>query len=102
MKLFIVTSIKENKEIVQQILFKSNISVFSSTEIVGYKINQQPNILEEWFASGDEQCDSIMHFSFTNDQNANQALHYIIEQNNQVPSDFPIRAFIVPVDKSSF
>ncbi len=102
MKFFIVTCIKENQEIVQKILSSANIIVYSSTDIVGYKNNQQPNLLEEWFAAGDEQCDSSMIFSFTSDENATQALNQIIEYNNQNKSDFPIRAFIVPVDKASF
>lgn len=102
MKFFIVTCIQENQEIVQKILSKANISVYSSTEIVGYKSNQQPNLLEEWFAAGDEQCDSSMIFSFTQDENASEAMKLVIEYNNEHPSSFPIRAFTVPVEKTSF
>jgi len=102
MKLFITTCIKENQEIVQNILNKANIVVYSSTDIVGYKNNQQPNLLEEWFAAGDEQCDSSMFFSFTTNENATQALNKIMEYNNENPNDFPIRAFVVPVEKASF
>ncbi len=102
MKFFIVTCIKENQEIVQKILSKANINVYSSTDIIGYKNNQQPNLLEEWFAAGDEQCDSSMIFSFTTDENATQAFNQIIAYNNENPNDFPIRAFIVPVEKASF
>lgn len=102
MKFFIVTCIQENQEIVQKILSKANIIVYSSTEIVGYKSNQQPNLLEEWFAAGDEKCDSSMIFSFTTDENAANALNQIIVYNTENPSDFPIRAFVVPVEKASF
>ena len=102
MKFFIVTCIKENQGIVQKILSQSNINVFSSTDIVGYKNNQQPNLLEEWFAAGDEQCDSSMIFSFTSDENASKALNQIVLFNTENPNDFPIRGFIVPVEKASF
>jgi hypothetical protein len=102
MKFFIVTCIKENQEIVQKILSKANIMVYSSTDIVGYKNNQQPNLLEEWFAAGDEQCDSSMIFSFTSDENATQALNQVMAYNTEYPNDFPIRAFVVPVEKASF
>ena len=102
MKFFIVTCIKENQEIVQKILSKANIMVYSSTDIVGYKNKQQPNLLEEWFAAGDEQCDSSMIFSFTTDENATQAQNQIMAYNTEYPNDFPIRAFIVPVEKASF
>lgn len=102
MKFLIVTCIKENQETVQKILSKANVIVYSSTDIIGYKNNQQPNLIEEWFAAGDEQCDSSMIFSFTTNENADQAMNQIIDYNKQNPSDFPIRAFIVPVDKASF
>ena len=102
MKFFIVTSIKENQEIVQKILSQVNIQVYSSTDIIGYKNNQQPNLLEEWFAAGDEKCDSSMIFSFTTDENATKALNQIMLYNTENPTDFPIRAFIVPVEKASF
>ncbi len=102
MKFFIVTCIKENQEIVQKIFSKANIMVYSSTDIIGYKNNQQPNLLEEWFAAGDEQCESSMIFSFTTDENATQALNQIIVYNTEYPNDFPIRAFVVPVEKASF
>jgi hypothetical protein len=102
MKFFIVTCIKENQETVQKILRTANIRVYSSTDIMGFKDNQNPNLLEEWFAAGDEQCDSTMIFSFTANENAANAMNLIIDYNLQNKSDFPIRAFIVPVEKASF
>jgi hypothetical protein len=43
-----------------------------------------------------------MLFSFTNDENANIAMGHIIAYNQNSPTKFPIRAFIVPVEKASF
>lgn len=102
MKFLIVTCIKECEELVFGIFKESKIRVYSSTEIVGYKDNQTPNLLEEWFASGDEKFDSSMLFSFTSDENASIAMDLIIAYNQNNPTNFPIRAFIVPVEKSSF
>jgi hypothetical protein len=99
MKFLIVTCIKESEEKVFSIFKESNIRAYSSTDIVGFKDNQQPNLLEDWFASGDEKFDSSMLFSFTNDENANLAMNLIVNYNQ---TNFPIRAFIVPVEKSSF
>jgi hypothetical protein len=102
MKFLIVTCIKECEELVFGIFKTSNIRAYSSTEIVGFKDNQSPNLLEEWFSSGDEKFDSTMLFSFTNDENANIAMGHIIAYNQNSPTKFPIRAFIVPVEKASF
>jgi hypothetical protein len=102
MKFLIVTCIKECEEIVLGVFKESKITAYSSTEIVGFKDNQSPNLLEEWFASGDEKFDSSMLFSFTNNENANLAMELIIAYNQNNLTNFPIRAFIVPVEKSSF
>lgn len=102
MKFLIVTCIKESEEKVCSIFKESNIRAYSTTDIVGFKDNQQPNLLEDWFASGDEKFDSSMLFSFTNDENANLAMNLIVNYNQTNQTNFPIRAFIVPVEKSSF
>jgi hypothetical protein len=102
MKFFIATCIKENQENVQKLLRDANIIVYSSMDIVGFKDNSKPNLLEEWFAAGDEQFESSMLFSFTADSNAFKAMELIKQHNTEDQSNFPIRAFIVPVEQSSF
>ena len=102
MKFLIVTCIKENKEIVYKLLRQAEIKVHSTTDIVGFKDNQPPNLLEEWFAAGDEECDSSMIFSFTANENAEKAMELVIQYNLNKESAFPLRAFIVPVEKASF
>jgi len=102
MKFFIVTSLKEKQDEVFKILKQANIIVFSSTDIIGFKENQSINLLEEWFSGGDEKFDSRLTFSFTRDENAETGLEMIKEYNVKHQSDFPIRAFIVPVEKASY
>jgi hypothetical protein len=101
MKFLIVTCIKECRNDVLTIFRKSNIHVFSITDVVGIKDNQAPNLLEEWFASGDEQFDSQMIFSFTSEENAVNAMSLIDQQNENKPTQFPLRAFILPVEATS-
>lgn len=102
MKLFIVTCIKENQEVVYKLFKKANIAAFSTTDIVGFKDIDNSNPLAEWFASGDEQFDSLMIFSFTSNENASICMDLIKTYNDTNKTNFPVRAFIVPVDKSSF
>lgn len=102
MKFFIVTCLKEFQEEVSKIFKAANIHVFSATDVIGFKDGQSPNLLEEWFASGDEKFDSLFIFSFTEDQNAEHALELIKQYNEENQTNFPIRAFIVPVDKASY
>ena len=101
MKLFIVTCLKDYQETVIKIFKDAKIAVFSITHVVGFKDDQPINILEDWFASDDEKFDSLMIFSFTNEQNALQAMNMVDDYNQAHQTGFPIRAFIVPVEKAN-
>lgn len=102
MKLFIVTCLKEYREDVNKIFKQANIHVFSTTDVIGFKDDQAHNVLEDWFASGDEKFDSMMLFSFTADENAEDAMDLINKFNEEYKTGFPVRAFIVPVEKSNY
>lgn len=102
MKFFIVTCLKEYQEDVYKIFKHANIHVFSATDVIGFKDDQAHNVLEDWFASGDERFDSMMLFSFTADEDAEHGMELIIKYNEESTTGFPVRAFIVPVDKSNY
>ena len=101
MKLFIVACLKEYQEEVHQIFKQAKINVFSVTDVIGFKDDHSLNLLEDWFASGDEKFDSLFIFSFTADENAEHGLQLINKYNEKNKTGFPVRAFIVPVEKSS-
>ncbi len=101
MKLFIVTSLKDYQDAVIKIFKEAKITVFSIIDVVGFKDDHPANILEDWFASGDEKFDSRMIFSFTADENAAHGMELIEKYNQSNDTGFPIRAFIVPVEKSN-
>jgi hypothetical protein len=100
MKLFIVTCLKEFQDDVAKIFKQSNIHVFSATQIIGSRDNQAMDIMDSWFASGDEKMDSMMLFSFTTAENADAGMELIKNFNESTGTDFPIRSFIIPVEKT--
>ena len=102
MKFLIVTCLKEYQDDVCKIFKQANIHVFSATDVIGFKDNQAPNLLAEWFASGDEKFDSLFIFSFTTEENAEHGMSLIKKYNETSDTDFPVRAFIVPVEKASY
>ena len=102
MKLLVVTSLKEYQKKVAHILDKAGIEVFSVSETIGFKDHQTSNMLDNWFSSGSEQFDSIFLFSFTEELKAENALELIKKYNAENNTGFPVRAFIIPVDKSSY
>jgi hypothetical protein len=101
MKLLVVTSLKEHQKSVAKIMDLAGITVFSVTETIGFKDHHTPNLLDNWFSSGGEQFDSIFLFSFTDCTRADQALSLIGKYNAENNTGFPIRAFVMPVEKSS-
>ncbi|CAN5455998.1 hypothetical protein BH09BAC6_BH09BAC6_33380 [soil metagenome] len=101
MKLFIVTCLKEYLGDISKIFKRANIDVFSTSNIIGHREGQPLSILEDWFASGGEQVDSLMIFTFTSDTNASLGMQLIEKYNEQLLENFPVRAFIMSVDKST-
>lgn len=101
MKLLFVTSLKEYQKTVTDLLIKAGISVFSVTETTGFKDHHKHNLLEDWFSSGNEHFNSVFLFSFTSEASAECALELVKKYNSENQTGFPIRAFILPVDKSS-
>jgi hypothetical protein len=102
MKLLVITSLKEYQKTVAQIVDQAEISVYSVSETIGFKDDQTPNLLDIWFSRrGGEQFDSIFLFSFTEEAKADLALNLIQKYNNENQTGFPVRAFIIPVEKSS-
>lgn len=100
MKLLIVTCIKEYMDSVSTVFGQAGIVVYSTTNVTGRKQGMETNLLEDWFASGSEDIDSVMMFAFTNDINADRGMELINAHNNKAGGEFPVRAFIVPVEKS--
>ncbi len=101
MKFLIITCLKEYQAEVIKIFKEATITTFSVTDVTGFKGNHAADLLDDWFASGDEKFDSLVVFSFTGSKSADQAMEYINKYNEESETNFPIRAFIVPVEKSN-
>lgn len=99
MKLLVVTCLKEYLKDVSKIFKQANIEVFSTSEIVGHRDGASLNLIEDWFASGDELSDSLMIFTFTNELNAGHGMELIKNYNATLKENFPVRAFVMPVEK---
>jgi hypothetical protein len=102
MKLLTVTALKEYGEKVTAIFRKAGIHVFSATDINGFKDGSDQNLTDSWFGMSDARFDAVLVFSFTEDEKANSALQFIHDYNQENPGDFPLRAFILPVENSLY
>lgn len=102
MKLLVVAAIKEDTEKVSAILKKAAISVFSVTDTMGIKNTVDTDLLTDWFSRGVGKFDSVIIFCFTTEANTETALKEIETYNQQQASNFPIRAFVLAVEKSLY
>ena len=102
MKLLIITSLTDDKHEVSKLLQEVGITIFSVSETTGYKRNNgQPNALDNWFGSKNGEFDSVVFFSFTDEIFADAALATINQRNQANKSQFPIHAFVLPVESFS-
>ncbi len=99
MKLLIVAAIKEYTEKVGTILKEAAIPVFSITDMTGIKNGIDASLLDDWFSRGVGKFDSVFVFCFTTETNTELALSLITKFNEKESADFPIRAFVLPVEK---
>ena len=102
MKLLIVAAIKEDTDTVSAILKKASIPVFSVTDTMGIKNTVDADLLADWFSRGVGKFDSVFIFCFTTESNTNAALKEIEDYNQYKSSNFPIRAFVLAVEKSLY
>lgn len=99
MKVLIALSVKEYQRKVGGILEEAGVDRFSVIDMVGYK-RRAKNI--SWFASHPDstKTSSILMFSFTTEDIANEAINRINEHNGSDNEDnFPIRAFVLDVEQ---
>lgn len=102
MKLLIITSLTDDKHEVSKLLQEAGISIFSVSETTGYKRNNgNPNALNNWFGSKNGEFDSLFFFSFTDAASADAAIEMITSRNQSDQSQFPIHAFVLPVESFS-
>lgn len=102
MKLLIVTSIKEDIQPVTRIFEDAQIPIFSVTETIGHKSEHTDYLLSNWFAHSEGETKALLFFSFTDAAKASAGLELVRKYNIEHPGNFPIRAFIVPVENAGY
>jgi len=102
MKLIVVTCLKEDQQKAGKLLLQAGVQVYSASPATGYKNEQETNLLNAWFSAGSEAYDSVFMYSFTTAESAQKALALVKAYNLENDTDFPLRAFILPVEQHSY
>ena len=101
MKLFIVTCIREYREVAKEIFQDAGIRIMSITETVGVRSDRDQNLLDDWFGNKDGEFLSLILFSFAPSEQIDLAIQQINRFNEREATGFPVRAFVLPVESSN-
>lgn len=100
MKLLIVTVVEEFEKDIIRLFKKANIESFSGSDIEGYKNHMALVRTASWFSSEKSGVQSSLFFSFTEDKNIDILFSLIKEFNQNLKTHNPIKAAVVPIEKS--
>ena len=99
MKLLIVTAVSEFQKELLKLFKKANIEAFSTSEIDGYKNKHSLLATQTWFPHEEGGNESIMFFSFTDEEKADNFFTHVKDFNSKMDTNNPVRAIVVPVEK---
>jgi hypothetical protein len=100
MKLLIVTAVEEFEKEILRLFKKASIESFSGSDIDGYKNHTSLVRTASWFPIEKSGLESSMFFSFTEDKNIDTLFDLIKEFNQNLETNNPIKAVVVPIEKS--
>ena len=100
MKLLIVTVVEEYEKEILRLFKKANIESYSGSDIDGYKNPTSMVRTASWFPSEKGGVESSLFFSFTEDENIDALFGLIKTFNQNLETNNPIKAVVVPIEKS--
>lgn len=98
MKLMILTSVSSYENEILKLLKAANIEAFSSSEIDGYKTNNQLIATQSWFPMTAGGSESLLFFSFTKTEQLNKVIDLVKDFNSNQAENNPIRLAVLPVE----
>ena len=100
MKLVIVTAVEEFHNDILKLFKKAKIENFSESEIDGYKSSNGYLVSPNWFGGTKGGNESNMFFSYTEETQIDALFELIKEFNTHLETNNPIRAVVLPIEKS--
>lgn len=99
MQLLLVTAVSEFQREVLKLFKKSDIEAFSSSEIDGYKNTHSLMATQTWFPHEEGGNESVMFFSFTDDQKVDDFFEHVKKFNEHMETNNPVRAVVIKIEK---
>lgn len=99
MKLLVLTAVKSYEKEAVRLFKKAKISAFSNAEINGFKSDDHENLIDNWFSSSTQNVNSILFFTFAEEDKINLLLTGLEEFNKNIESENPLRAVVLNIEK---
>ncbi|MCM4158133.1 hypothetical protein [Gramella sp. AN32] len=99
MKLLIITALAEFQKDVLRILKEAKIEAFSSSEIDGYKNSNSFIAAQSWFPGERSGNESMLFFSFTEEELITPLLELTKEYNKNLPTNNPVRIVVLGIEQ---
>lgn len=99
MKLLIVTAVKAYEKEALKLFKTAKISAFSSGDINGFKTDDHENLIDNWFSSSTNKVQSVLFFTFADEEKISLLMDSLTEFNKEIRSDNPLRAIVLPIEK---
>ena len=101
MKLIIVTAITVFEDEIKKMFKKSGISIFSYTDINGFRDSTEEAVESNWFGSEMNESESLMFYSFASQEKTDLLFKYANEFNETQKTLSKIHVVILNVEKSN-
>lgn len=101
MKLIIITAVTHFEKKVKELLKKSGIHFFSYTDIKGFRDASEENVSSNWFASEMNENQSIMFYSFAEEEKTDLLFKYVNEFNETQKTISKVHVVLLNVEKSN-
>lgn len=101
MKLVIITSSMAFQKDIKSMLKKVDVKTYSFREVTGYTDFSDTATVENWFASENNEIESILFYAFVKKENVDQLFDLITEFNTVQESQSNIHIAVLNIEKSN-
>jgi len=99
MKLLVITTVTEFEKDICMLFKKSQIDVYSTSNIQGQKFSPIKNISDNWFSAHRDSLDSRLYFTFSTEEKIDIMLENLKQYNAEKRTNNPAKAIVLPIEK---
>ena len=101
MKLFLITAVQEFEKDIKLILKKAQVKSFSYKDVKGFKDNSEDALEANWFATNEQEMESILFYAFVNVEKVDGLFKMINDFNSEQVSKSNIHIVVLNIEKSN-